>query len=212
MSLELQRLCLERQRPFELWTSQQSEPSLSTAQIKQVLGLIDFSKPDSSVKISEWAQAHRLPIVCGTTGWPSPDASRQHFLDISSSVPVVLDYNFSQGIEIVCQLSEILATKSGQDVSITDLHHRHKKDSPSGTALKIKDRILRQGSRNVATNSVRLGDMPGEHRVLVSFDEQTVEIIHRAHSRRPFAQGALYALDWAAQQIPGLYSMEDILK
>lgn len=206
MSKVLQEILGSQKRSFKLWSSK-ADPQLRTENFEDCSGIIDFSLPEVSAKVLELAETARLPYVCGTTGWSDFTATRKAFLKAADHIPIVLDSNFSAGIEILCQVAELIGQNLKTPIVITDIHHTEKRDAPSGTALKIADRIQGQSS----IQSIRLGNIFGEHRLLISFQDQTMEFIHRAHSRRPFAEGALQALKWAHDKKPGLYSMKDVL-
>lgn len=208
VSLQLQKGFTEKNISFVVWGSKQK----FLPEWKKALGIIDFSTPEASLKICEEASQSGLPYVCGTTGWNNAQKDKV-FAAAAKKIPIVLDSNFSRGIEILCQISELLVKNGIQKFSITDIHREEKKDAPSGTALKIKDRIQSKSKKTgVDIQSIRLGDIPGEHRLMVSFEDQVIEVSHMAQSRRAFADGAYSALLWAKNQKPGLYTMEDVLK
>jgi 4-hydroxy-tetrahydrodipicolinate reductase len=212
MSKVLQSLCQERNLPYRLW-SEKAPVELRVSDFKNVEGVVDFSLPEATDQVSKLAHEARVPYVCGTTGFRSRPEILSHFQKLAREIPIVFDSNFSLGVEILCKTAETLAQNSPTEIALTDIHHSQKKDAPSGTALKIRDRMLMKSpSAKVQIHSIRVGEIFGEHRLLVSFQDQTLEFVHRANSRRPFASGALDALKWAARQKPGLYSMEDVLK
>jgi len=211
MSQALQSACGLQKRSFKLW-SESAPDSLKLQTWEGSRGIVDFSTPDVAPKIAELAEKARIPLIVGTTGWAKDLSFESIFAEASKIIPVVCDGNFSFGIEILCRITELLASKINEPLSITDIHHQHKKDIPSGTALKIKKVFEAFSSKKVSIDSIRLGEIFGEHRLLVSFEDETLEFSHRAHSRMPFAFGALKALDWAQKQKPGLYSMKDVLQ
>lgn len=211
MSQALQNSFHQHWRPFKLFSPKAPVP-LRVGDFKGSDGVIDFSSPDVSRLVVDLAFEAKVPLVCGTTGWKSPVDFDETFLVASKTIPIVWDSNFSLGIEMLSQVGELIAEKIGNPLSITDIHHMHKKDAPSGTALKLAKRIQEaKPGIQVSIQSVRLGEIPGEHRILASFEDETLEFTHRAHSRRPFSEGAMKALKWAQKQKPGLYSMKDVL-
>jgi len=176
-------------------------------------GVIDFSSIAATAEILALAAKAKVPLVCGTTGWKSADERGKVFMEAAKLIPIVVDSNFSEGVEILCRLSEVLAAMSSAEIKLTDIHHIHKKDSPSGTAIKIKERILSSNPKaKVQIESIREGEVFGEHRVEIGLNDERIAISHSAESRKPFAEGAFKALAWAAKQGPGLYTMKDVLK
>lgn len=177
------------------------------------VGVIDFSLPDATSELVSLAETAKVPFICGTTGWKSTPERLKVFEKASKTIPVVWDSNFSEGIEVLCQMAEVLAKKTNSEVKIMDVHHIHKKDAPSGTALKIRDRMMSaQPSSKISIESIREGEVFGEHQISIELNGEKVSLSHSALSRRPFAEGAFKALAWAQKQKPGLYSMKDILQ
>jgi len=211
MSEILQELLGALKLPYKIF-SPKAPDSLRAENFKNSQGVIDFSKPEIFEKVIGLAMEAKVPFVCGTTGFSSDDFKQKLLEEASKTIPVVWDSNFSQGIEILCQMSELLSKNIVGHYSITDIHHTHKKDSPSGTAHKIKSRILNKNPKlPLEVLSIRTGEIPGEHRVLIGFGDESLELVHRAYSRQPFAEGALKALNFAQKQQPGIYSMKDVL-
>lgn len=211
MSSMLQELCRQDRIEYRLYSTNAPEDK-RVESFAGASGVIDFSLPQATNEVIKLCREARVPLVCGTTGWASEQERDMIFEEASREIPVVLDSNFSMGVELLCQTAELLAKQLDTGFGITDIHHHHKKDSPSGTALKLAKRIQEQNQNATVTfNDFRLGEIPGEHRVLVSWKDETMELMHRAHNRKPFAQGALHAYDWAQKQKPGLYRMKDVL-
>ncbi|MDD2707712.1 MAG: 4-hydroxy-tetrahydrodipicolinate reductase [Verrucomicrobiae bacterium] len=193
--------------------------------------VIDFSFHSATPGIVKAALAKRCPLVIGTTGLT--DAERQTVTDASREVAVVYAPNMSVGVNLLFALTEMVAgiLKSGYDIEIIEKHHRHKKDSPSGTADKLaklaaKARGLdlaaearhgRQGmvgertADEIGIHAIRGGDYVGEHTVIFASEGEVVELTHKASSRLVFARGAVVAAKWANQAKPGLYDMLDVL-
>lgn len=176
-------------------------------------GLIDFSTTEATSRIVSACIEARVPLVCGTTGWKGADAFTTLFEPAAKKIPIVWDSNFSIGVEQLCQASESIAKAGALSVRIVDIHHIHKKDSPSGTALKIEKRIRTAApSLSISIDSKREGEVFGIHRVIFELGDESIELTHEAKSRRIFAEGAYRALQWLRSQKPGLYSMRDVLK
>src|ERR1700744_2935960 len=163
MSKLLQHILKGQSRDYKIFSSK----ALSLDSFAGAEGVIDFSLPEAAKVIAQKSIEAKIPWICGTTGWTSDEQFNESVLQASKKIPVVFDSNFSLGVELLCQMSELLAKNLNVDMAITDIHHDQKRDAPSGTAIKIAKRIEGQGSKSVQINSIRLGDIPGEHRVLV---------------------------------------------
>ena len=193
--------------------------------------LVDFTGPAATMAALAACVEAKRPIVIGTTGF-TPE-QKIEIGRASQHIPVCIAANYSVGVNVALKLVELAAQTLGDDydVEIVEAHHRHKVDSPSGTALAFGeaaaaglDRDLRSnaiygregqiGARKKETigfATVRGGDVVGDHTVLFLGDGERVEISHRASSRTNFASGALRAAVWLAGQPAGLYSMRDVL-
>lgn len=189
-----------------------SEPPSSFEKfIKNADIAIDFTSPEASVRFAVAAASHKKPIVIGTTGF-----SETHLKIInncSEKTPVFLSPNMSPAVNLIFSLAKLVAEKLGNfDVHITEAHHSMKKDSPSGTALRMA-RAIASGRKGEmpAISSVRAGDIVGDHTVLYAGPFERLEIIHRSHSRELFAHGALEAAYWLYGKKAGLYDYLDIL-
>jgi 4-hydroxy-tetrahydrodipicolinate reductase len=129
-------------------------------------------------------------------------------------VPVVFAANFSTGVNVLFALTKRAAESLGRafDLDVIEMHHRTKKDAPSGTAKRLLE-ILREvrSDRDTAAQSIRAGDIVGEHTVVFSGPGERLELTHRAASRETFARGALRAARWVTAQPPGLYDMHAVL-
>ncbi len=193
--------------------------------------LIDFTTPEATLENSELCARHGKGIVIGTTGFTADQ--KQHLHTHQSTIPVCIAANFSTGVNLCLKLLETAARVIGEhsDIEIVEAHHRHKIDSPSGTALRmgevIADTLQRDldqvavygregqiGARDANTigfATVRGGDVVGDHTVMFLADGERVEITHKASSRLAFANGAVRAAQWLHQQKPGIYDMQDVL-
>jgi 4-hydroxy-tetrahydrodipicolinate reductase len=169
--------------------------------------------------------------VVGTTGFSKAEHSEIETL--AREIPIVLAPNMSVGVNLTLKILAELAAALGDDydVEVTEIHHRGKKDAPSGTALKMAEVIARalgrdlgqvavhgrygmtgeRPSKEIGILSLRAGDVVGEHTVIFGGLGERIEITHRAASRDTFARGALRAVRFVAQAAPGLYSMQDVL-
>ncbi len=193
--------------------------------------IIDFTVPEVTMKIARYATEANKALVIGTTGLSDEEVvSMESF---ARNIPIVLSPNMSIGVNVMFRVVSELTRLLGNayDVEIVEAHHRLKKDAPSGTALGLARAIA--GAKGVNLNdhacyerhgiigprpdgqigiqTVRAGDIIGDHTVLFAGNNERIEITHRAHTRQNFAQGAIRAVRWIAGRAPGMYSMMDVL-
>jgi 4-hydroxy-tetrahydrodipicolinate reductase len=193
--------------------------------------LIDFTTPVAT--LSNLALCHRLGkrMVIGTTGVDS--SGRRAIADAGKDVGIVFAPNMSVGVNLCFRLLDLAARVMGEDadIEIVEAHHRHKVDAPSGTALRMGEVIARALGRDLAQvavygrqgntgarqretigfETIRAGDVVGEHTVWFATEGERVEITHKASSRMTFAKGAARAAQWLAARPAGLYDMQDVL-
>jgi 4-hydroxy-tetrahydrodipicolinate reductase len=193
--------------------------------------VIEFSIPEATLAhVALAAQASR-PLVIGTTGLD--EKAHQALAAAAKSAPLLWAPNMSLGVNWLLALVEQTAQRLGDDydIEVLEMHHRHKVDAPSGTALALakaaadgrkidlsaKSQRTRDGITgarkrgDIGFATLRGGDNAGEHRVIFAADGEMIELTHRATSRRVFARGAVAAAQFLAPQKPGLYSMKDVL-
>ncbi len=188
---------------------------------------IDFSLPEALPETVQFVKKHHLPLVCGTTGLRESEMKLLH--DVSAFVPVLYSANMSLGIAVLRRLVRMAAQQlSGWDIELTERHHRHKKDAPSGTALALLNEITairenmrlihgREGvfeerkSTDIGVHSVRAGEIAGDHQLLFAGPGEHIELSHHAASRLIFARGALRVARWIIGKVPGFYSLDDTL-
>lgn len=193
--------------------------------------LVDFSVPDSTLAALVQCRAAGKRLVIGTTGFD--EAGLAKIREAASDIAIFMAPNMSVGVNLVFKLLEVAASIMGDsaDVEIIEAHHKHKVDAPSGTAVRMGeivadalDRNLpdvavygRQGitgerdPKTIGFETVRAGDIVGDHTVLFAGAGERIEITHRAHSRMNFAQGAMRAVQFLADQQNGLHDMQDAL-
>lgn len=191
--------------------------------------VIDFSRPELCLKSLAYAKDHKIPFLIGTTGLVASDQAR--IASACESIPICQAANFSVGVNLLLDLVQRAAAglPSTFDAEISDIHHRWKVDAPSGTALALGSAIAsarglahdkaatreRDGGRaggEIGYQSIRGGDVAGEHTVMFLGDGERLELAHKAADRAVFARGALHAARWLVGMPPGLYSMRDVLK
>jgi 4-hydroxy-tetrahydrodipicolinate reductase len=205
--------------------------SSSLEEIKgSVDAVIDFSSPESSLELAKIAAARKIPLVIGTTGFTSQQETQ--LKEIVKSIACVKAPNMSMGVNLLFKLVEEAAkVLKSYDKEIVEAHHHLKKDAPSGTAKGILQAMQKGLGKNIEKDvvtgrsgmvgerkpdeigvfAVRAGDIVGDHTVLFAGGGERLELIHRAHSREPFAQGSLTAAKFAAKAKPGFYDMQDVL-
>jgi 4-hydroxy-tetrahydrodipicolinate reductase len=193
--------------------------------------VIDFSFHDATAGVAELCAAHNKALVIGTTG--HSDAEKSKIKDQISKIPVVWSSNYSTGVNTLFWLTrkaaEILGP--GFDLEIIEMHHRMKKDAPSGTASTLAEilasvrkqqlqDVIRHGREGIVgartdaeigMHALRGGDVVGDHTVIFAQPGERFELSHKAASRDTFANGALRAAQWVAGRKPGLYDMQDVL-
>ena len=192
-------------------------------------GVIDFSHHTAVPAAISAAASQGLPYVIGTTGI-TPDEQKV-VVDAASRIPIVQSGNYSLGVNLLLALVGRAAAVLGPeyDVEITEMHHRHKKDAPSGTALMLAKAAAagrgasgeflygRHGDTGerpvgeIAIHALRGGSVVGDHTVMFAGELERVELTHKAQDRAAFAAGALKALVWAKGKAPGIYTMQDVL-
>ncbi|TGL12567.1 4-hydroxy-tetrahydrodipicolinate reductase [Leptospira meyeri] len=192
--------------------------------------LIDFSTHTGFETILNAALANKKPLVIGTTGLT--DSDKALIQSAATSIPIVFSPNMSVGVNLLFKLTEITAKVLDEDfdVEVLDIHHRHKKDAPSGTAMYLKEVLLNATKRSeenviygrhgmyserdqkeIAMHTMRAGEVVGEHTVYFLSSEERIEITHKAQDRKTFATGAVKAAEFLHGKSKGLYNMFDVL-
>ncbi len=192
--------------------------------------IVDFSSPRATRALLELAAARKKPVVIGTTGHEA--AEKAALLELARRVPCVWAGNFSVGVNLLFALVRRAARTlaSDFDAEVIEMHHRFKKDAPSGTAARLLEIILEErklgaealrhgregitGERTpseVGVHALRGGDVVGDHTVIFAALGERLELTHKASDRAIFARGALRAAQWVVGQKPGVYDMQDVL-
>lgn len=177
--------------------------------------LIDFTAPSAIHKHLEHCVKLSRPMVIGTTGLGEVEKKALQAAVID--IPIVIAPNMSIGVNVCYHLLEACAKALGKNwqVAISEVHHKYKKDAPSGTALKMGEIVEKYAGIEqdfIQFNSIRAGDVVGEHTVSFIGDGERIEITHKASNRQAFAQGAVLAARWVVGKEPGLYSMQDVIQ
>lgn len=212
---------------FSIYTDDQLDSFLDNSEC-----VIDFTTPDSTLKITESASNSGVPLVIGTTGLSKDQEN--HLQNLAHKTPIVYAANMSLGVNLLMALVQQAAKSldADWDIEIAETHHKHKKDAPSGTALAlgkaaaagreedlqnlaVYDRFGYTGARKQGTIGFavqRGGDVVGEHDVTFYGQGERITLRHVASDRSLFAKGALKAAQWVTSQSePGLYTMKDVL-
>lgn len=196
-----------------------SEPSLEfpliaenelRARLPKADVFIDFSTADASVRYAELAARERAALVTGTTG--RTRAQEEALRGAAKRTAVFAAANFSPGMSVLLHLARQAAKAlPSWDAAVLDVHHKAKKDAPSGTAKLLAEASATEATPRPETASLRLGDVVGDHVLTLAGSDERIELGHRAHSRDVFARGALEAALWLKGRKPGLYGMRDLL-
>ncbi|MER3422005.1 MAG: 4-hydroxy-tetrahydrodipicolinate reductase [Nitrospiraceae bacterium] len=193
--------------------------------------IIDFSSPAATLEHLRLAAQHCRAMVIGTTGLSTQDLVELRTL--TRQIPCVFSPNMSVGVNVIFKVLGEMARTFGEDydIEVIEAHHRLKKDAPSGTALKLAEILAKSVNRDldkvgvyarkgplgerkpdeIGIQSIRAGDIIGDHTVLFGGMGERIEVTHRVQSRDTFARGALRAAKWVVKQPPGLYDMQDVL-
>jgi len=193
--------------------------------------LIDFTSPAATMKHLEFCRQAGKKMVIGTTGFA--DDQSLAIKVASSDIPIVFAPNMSVGVNLCLNLLKQAAEVVGEDtdIEIIEAHHRHKKDAPSGTALKMGEVVAQAMGRNledvavygregqigerdkktIGFETIRAGDIVGDHTVMFAGDGERIEITHKSSSRMTYAAGSVKAALWLSEKDKGLFDMQDVL-
>jgi len=177
--------------------------------------VVDFSLPDGTMQVLDAVLRHEKPLVCGVSGLNSEQVGKLR--ETATSIAVVYDRNMSLGIAVLERSVREAAASLGPDfeVEISETHHVHKKDAPSGTALKLGEAVAaargESGTGSVRFEVERRGEVPGDHEVVMQTPSERLVFAHSVTTRQVFADGAVRAARWVTGQPPGQYLMRDVL-
>jgi 4-hydroxy-tetrahydrodipicolinate reductase len=193
--------------------------------------VIDFSFHNITPEVTALCVAHKKALVIGTTG--HSDAEQAKIKEHQAKIPMVWSSNYSTGVNTLFWLTRKAAEILGPafDLEVVEMHHRLKKDAPSGTAKSLAEilaavrqqqleQVARHGrvgivgertASEIGIHSIRGGDVVGDHTVIFANTGERLELTHKASSRDTFANGALRAAQWVVKQKPGIYDMQDVL-
>ncbi len=188
---------------------------------------IEFTRPESAIENIRQCFAQKVPVVCGTTGWTSEIEAVKKEMEAADGT-LFWSSNYSIGVNIFFTLNKYLAKIMNNfaqyNVSMTEIHHTHKLDAPSGTAITLAEGILENLSRknqwvneventstDIAIKALREGEVPGTHTIIYESEVDSITITHEAKSRQGFALGAVVAAEFTAGK-KGFLSMQDLMK
>lgn len=189
--------------------------------------IIDFSTPEGSLNILEYASKNNIPVVIATTGFTKEEQDK--ILEYSKNIPVFQSSNMSFEINLMCDMVAKLAKQlTNSDIEIVETHHRNKVDAPSGTALMLANSInenneydyvydrhskkQKRTDKEIGISSIRGGTEVGKHTVYFFGDNESFEITHTVNSRSIFAKGAIKAAEYLINKEKGFYNMKDLIK
>jgi len=193
--------------------------------------IVDFTAPESTLLNAEYASNNSKSIVIGTTGFST--GQKNTLNSFLKSIPSVISPNMSIGVNLLFELSKNVSKIVGKefDVEIVEAHHRNKVDSPSGTALGLAESVAeglgvnlddnavyerhgnigKRKNNEIGIQTIRGGDVVGDHTVMFLGEGERIELTHKALSRDNFSKGVLRAVKWLPGKTPGIYAMKDVL-
>jgi 4-hydroxy-tetrahydrodipicolinate reductase len=226
MGHAIEEIALQKGHEIVLRITDENLQELTKENIKKAEVAIEFTNPESAVKNILFCLTENVPVVCGTTGWLN------HLKTIEEKCKklngtFLYASNFSIGVNIFFELNKKLAAllkpHPAYDVAIEEIHHTQKKDAPSGTAITLAEQIIANSGRKnkwinteteneneVSIISKRIDEVAGTHSVKYSSPVDDIEIIHTAHNRKGFAEGAVLAAEFIAGK-KGIFTMKEVL-
>ena len=204
-----------------------AEASADAAIYTNIDCIVDFSHHSLTRELLDFAIKYNLPVVLATTG--HTDDEKAYINEAAKSIPVFFAANFSLGVALLIDAARrVAAAMPDAEIEIIEKHHNRKVDAPSGTALAIADALCEvrpnatvvtgrsgYGKRTpdeIGIHAIRMGNIVGEHEVIVGTPNQTITLKHEAHDRALFAEGALAAAEFLCGKAAGLYNMNDLVK
>lgn len=225
MGKEIEAIAVQRKHKIVLHVEKDNADLVTENDLKKADVAIEFTTPHTVVDNLKKCIAARLPVVVGTTGWYDQFAEIERFC-LQNKSALFYATNFSVGVNLFFKVNKYLASlmnKYGDyDVSMEEIHHIHKLDKPSGTAITLAAQIIDnldrknnwsltdKGKDTLFIKDVREGEVPGTHIIKYHSDIDDIEIMHKAHNRKGFAMGAVLAAEFLKGK-SGIYTMDDII-
>jgi len=223
----IEEIALEKGHSISLRITSKNTADFTAENLNDTDVAIEFTTPHAAYENVKKCIDFGVPVVCGSTGWNAQLPDMKAYCQIKDGAFLHAS-NFSIGVNIFFEvnslLAQLMAKQSSYDVSVKEIHHTHKKDAPSGTAVTIAEQILQHVTRKqswVNTSmaaadelpiiSERIDPAPGTHHVKYCSDIDDIEIIHTAHNRKGFASGAVLAAEFLKGK-QGIFSMRDVLQ
>lgn len=207
MGQAIERIALQREHEIILKTNSQNPAD--TADFSAVEVAIDFSTPDTAFSNISSALTQGIPVISGTTAWLEKQTEAEQ-LAMENNTAFLYASNFSIGVnlffELNKKLAQLMSNHEQYQASMKEVHHIHKLDAPSGTAISLAEDM--QGEIHI--ESERTGEVPGTHIITYQSGIDSIEIKHEAHNRQGFALGAVLAAEWIKDK-KGVFSMSDML-
>ncbi|WP_300669996.1 4-hydroxy-tetrahydrodipicolinate reductase [Soonwooa sp.] len=214
---------IAQQRGHEVVARLKETPTVGTLNNADVV--IEFSNPEAAFKNIKFCLEQQIPVVCGTTGWldKKPEIEK---IAVDQGTAFIYGSNFSLGVNLFFAINEKLAQlmhpfKSEYNCQLEEIHHIHKKDAPSGTAISITEGIIKNSDfeswkleethgKELGIFAIREDEVPGTHSVYYKSNVDEIELKHRAFNRKGFALGAVIASEWIVGK-KGVFDMKDVL-
>ena len=226
MGKEIEQIALQRNHTIVLKIDKENSSSLTNEQLKQADVAIEFSTPDSVISNIYKCFETQLPIVVGTTGWYSKFEEIKSYC-LKENHSLFYATNFSLGVNLFFKMNEGIARMMnnfpGYEVTMQEIHHIHKLDKPSGTAITTAEKILanhnqksnwsidKKDEADLFIDVVREDEVSGTHTVFYKSDIDEISLTHKAYNRKGFAQGAVLAAEFLHSK-KGVYAMSDLLE
>ncbi len=209
MGLELQKI-LSQDKSCDVVFLGSSQSTLEKTKLKKIDLLIDFSLPEAVVKNIEQAIRLKSAYVCGVTGMSEKQMAS--LKSAAQKIPVLWSSNMSMGVAVLNEALKVFSALKGFDFQIEEIHHKHKKDRPSGTAVTLQKNLEKAiGKKAPEPLSIRGGGVFGVHKIFAISDEETITFEHTALNRAVFAKGAVTAGLWLLKKKKGYYTISDCL-
>ncbi len=227
MGKAIEEIALQRGHEISLKISSANKAELTKENLQRCDIAIEFTNPENAINNLHTCIDTQVPVICGSTGWVANEEEIKNYCTEKKGA-LLFASNFSIGVniffEINKKLAALMANQINYKVAIEEIHHTHKKDAPSGTAITIAQQIIAErkdktnwtlgeekNANELSIVSKRIDPAPGTHIVSYSSAIDDITIVHTAHSRQGFALGAIIAAEFLVDKT-GVFSMNDVLK